>query len=172
MKQILAEFYFRDTAEKAIQVLSDFGFDRQNVAIVARGLPVENRSLALLDSEDYLHVWKEFLDLCGSKWTDAEGPTVIFVPELGCVFFAGWIVRALRDGLNLAAFARDLGSVGAILSSVGVPNEFASAHEASVKRGCYLVVVRGSVKETTIAMSLLAPLGATGLEVSDHRFAA
>jgi len=172
VRQILAEFFFRDSANQAIQKLVETNFNLRNLTILARGLHVKDRTQGLVDSDDYLLVWKEFIDLCGSKWASSHGPTVVFVPEVGCVFFAGWLVTALREGLNRAAFDHNIGVVGAILATIGIPRRRAKAYEESLKEGRFLVIVRGTKEEIDLASAILAPMGATGLEISDHRFVA
>ena len=163
-EQIVAEFDFHESAEKAIHQLSDAKFDMKNLTILGRDYHTEEHPVGYINTGDRMLAWGKMGAFWGSIWGILFGSAVIFVPGVGSVVFAGWIVTTLFAALEGAAVGAGIGAIGAALSGIGIPDDKIIAYETAIKAGKFLVIVRGTLDETERAKVILRNFGATGLD--------
>jgi uncharacterized membrane protein len=167
--QIVAEFDSHELAEHAILMLGKGGLDVHDMTIVGRDYHTEEQPVGYINTGDRMLAWGKFGAFWGSIWGILFGSAILFIPGVGSVLIAGWIVTTLASALEGAALGGGIGAISAALTTIGVPKDSVVAYETAIKAGKFLIIVRGTSEEVELAHNILTPLGANSLEVSEHR---
>ena len=155
-------------AEQAIHDLVRAKFDVANLTIFGRDYHTEEQPVGYINTGDRMLAWGKLGAFWGTMWGILFGSAVIFVPGVGGVIFAGWLVGTLVSALEGAVVGGGLAAIGGALTSIGIPQDSVIAYESAIKAGRFLVIVRGTDEEIGRAKSILTELGATGLDVTEH----
>lgn len=134
-------------AENAISKLSESGFDMKHLSIIGLNYQSKEQPVGFINTGDRMWSWGKFGAFWGSIWGLLFGSAMLFVPGLGYVLFAGWIVSALEGAMVGGGFAALAGA----LSSLGIPNDTVIEYESALKAGSFMVLVRGSEEEVEAA---------------------
>ena len=167
--QVVAEFDLHDSAERAIQQLTNARFDVHNLTIIGRDYHTEEHPVGYINTGDRMLAWGKFGAFWGSIWGILFGSAIFFVPGVGSVLLAGWLVATVAGAVEGAAVGGGLAAITAALTSIGIPKNSVMAYEDAIRAGKFLVIVRGSADEVQRAKSILQPLGANNLEITEQR---
>lgn len=142
-------------AEAAIKELEQLGFDLTKLSIVGKGFQTEEQVIGFFNTEDRVRVWSKRGAFWGSLGGLLVGSGLLLIPGLGplVVFgpLASWIVHAAAG----AALGGGVSAFGAVLYSLGIPEDSVLEYERAVKAEKYLLVLAGSPVEIDEAMGLL-----------------
>ncbi len=167
--QIVAEFESHESATEAIDLLGKAGIQMANLSIVGRDYHTEQQPIGYVNAGDRMLSWGKFGAFWGSIWGILFGSAVIFVPGVGALVFAGWIVTAVAGAVEGAVIGGGLAALGAALASIGIPKDSIIAYETAIQAGNFLVMVRGTADEIRNASAVLEPLRPVSLTPSQHR---
>jgi uncharacterized membrane protein len=170
--QLVANFASHEGADRAIKELSKAHFEMRDLSIVGRDYHTEEQPIGYINTGERMLTWGKLGAFWGSIWGILFGSAVIFVPGLGSVVLAGWLVTTLAGAIEGAVVGGGIGAIGAALSRIGVPENSVIAYQDAIRAGKFLVIVRGTVEEIDRAKTILGTLGAESLEVSDQRILA
>lgn len=146
-----------EDALSALQLLQKAGFDSDSVSVIGKGVK-ETRSA---------HGWVPQGDSAGTfgGWGALWGALTgwlplgfVWLPGIGWVAAAGWLVMALAE----AGIGAGLGS----LTSLSVPRGEISVYENELKADRYLVIVHGDAEPVERAHAILE--SATPLRVGQY----
>ena len=150
----VAVFGRHDQADAAVRLLRDGGVDPAHVAVIGRGLHSEDRVVGFYNSGTQMKHWGSFGALWGGVWG-----WLLFgffwVPGIGHLTAAGWIVANLASAASGAAIGGGIGVVAAALRGVGIPDDAIPEYESVLKADQYLVVVHGTESDVTVAKQIL-----------------
>jgi uncharacterized membrane protein len=167
--QIVAEFDLHDSAERAIQQLANASFNVKDMTIVGRDYHTEEHPVGYINTGDRMVAWGKFGAFWGSIWGILFGSAIFFVPGVGSILLAGWLVTTVVGAVEGAAVGGGLAAITAALTSIGIPKDSVIAYESAIKAGKFLVIFRGSSDDVQKAKLILQPLGANGLDITEQR---
>lgn len=156
----VAVYDTHEQAEAAIRLLAKSGHDMKRLSIVGQEYSTEERPIGFINAGDRIFTWGERGAFWGSIFGLFMGSALLFVPGIGYVMFAGWLVSALEGAL----LGGGLGAIGGALASIGIPENTVVKYEAALKEGRFLVVVHGSEDEVQRARAELQNSGATSID--------
>ncbi len=156
----VAVFATHDQAEAAIKSLSDSGYDMKNLSIIGQDYQTEEQPVGFVNTGDRMWSWGKYGAFWGTIWGLLFGSAMMFIPGIGHVMFAGWLVGALQGALVGGSIA----ALGGALASIGVPENSVVEYETALKAGCFLVLAHGSEKEVQQAKDILAKTPATRVD--------
>ena len=156
----VAVYATHDQAEAAIKALSDSGYDLKKLSIIGQNYATEEHPVGFVNTGDRMLFWGKFGAFWGSIWGLLFGSAMLFIPGIGFVMFAGWLVAVL-DG---AVLGGGIAAVGAALASIGIPKDSVLKYESALKAGSFLLLVHGSDVEVQRAKDLLATSAATEVD--------
>ena len=156
----VAVFATHDQAELAIRSLSKSGFELKNLSIIGQNYQSEEHPVGFVNTGDRIWSWGSLGAFWGAIWGMLFGSALMFLPGIGHVMVAGYIVGALQGAFVGGGF----GVIGGALASLGVPNESVVQYESELKAGSFLVLAHGSEQETLRAKELLAKMPATRVD--------
>ena len=156
----VASYSTHEEAEAALKLLTGSGHDIDHLSIVGQEYSTEERPIGFINTGDRVFIWGERGAFWGSIFGLFMGSALLFVPGLGYIMFAGWLVSALEGAL----VGGSLGALGGALVSLGIPNNTVVKYEAALKEGHFLLVVHGDEEEIQRAEAELQNSGATSID--------
>lgn len=156
----VAVFASHNQAEDAIKNLSGAGFDMKNLSIVGQNYQTEEHPVGFVNIGDRMWSWGKLGAFWGTIWGLLFGSAMVFVPGIGHVMFAGWLVGALQGALVVGGIA----AVGGALASIGIPDNTVVEYETALKAGSFLLLAHGSEDEVKKAKDILATTPATRVD--------
>ena len=147
----VAVFPTHDQAEAAIKSLSDSGYNMRNLSIIGQDYHSEEHPVGFVNTGDRMWSWGKYGAFWGALWGVMFGSAMMFIPGLGYLVFAGWIVAALQGALLGGGVAALAGA----LTSIGVPENSVVEYESALKAGSFLLLAHGSEDEALRAKELL-----------------
>lgn len=164
-KTVIGLFDDRRMAENVVRDLTDAGFARDDISLVARDEQAESAQRSNDDSSHEskgAHIAKDAVGgaVIGGLGGLVVGLAALALPGVGAVVAAGPIAAALT-GAGIGAVAGGL--VGA-LTDVGVPEEHAHSYAEGVRRGGTLVMVKAPDNRAEEAADILDRHGAADVE--------
>lgn len=115
--------------------------------------------MGYVNARDRIVSWGEVGAICGSIGGLLLGTAMLFIPGIGYVMFAGWLVAALEG----AMVGVGVGAIAGALASLGIPNNTVVKYEWAVKEGGFLLIVHGDESEVANAKSVLEATAATSV---------
>ena len=147
----VAVFPSHEQAEAAVKSLKSSGFDMRNLSIIGQDYQTEDKPVGFVNTGDRMWSWGKYGAFWGTIWGLLFGSAFVFVPGLGQVLLAGYIIGALEGALLGGAF----GVIGGALSTLGIPENSVVEYESALRAGSFLLIVRGSAQEVTHARDIL-----------------
>ncbi len=160
---VVAVYDRHEAADEAVRALRDAGVDPEKLAVIGRGVHTENRVVGFYNNAREIRHWGGYGALWGGLW----GWLVFglfWVPGVGHVTAAGWIVWNLATAASGAALGGGLGVVAAALKGVGVPDDVVPEYESALAADQYLIVVHGTPAEVDAARQALDGTGASRVD--------
>ena len=157
---VVAVYPSHGQAEEAVKQLSTAGFNMRNLSIVGQNYESVEQPIGFVNSGDRMLTWGKFGAFWGSIWGLLFGSAMLFVPGVGFVMFAGWIVAALEG----AVVGGGLAALGGAFASIGVPDKSIVRYESELKAGNFLLLAHGTQAEVDRAMSSLSSTQATHIK--------
>lgn len=137
--------------------------DPKKLSVIGRGVHTEDRVVGFYNNSKEIRHWGAYGALWGGLW----GWLVFglfWVPGIGHVTAAGWIVWNLATAAGGAAVGGGLGAVAAALKGVGVPDDVVPEYESALKADQYLVIVHGRAEDVESARRVLDGTAATRVD--------
>ncbi|MHB8638139.1 MAG: general stress protein [Fimbriimonadaceae bacterium] len=156
----VAVYATHNQAEAAIKSLRDSGFDLKNLSIIGQDYATEEHPIGFINTGDRMLSWGKFGAFWGSIWGLLFGSAMLFVPGIGYLMFAGWLVGALEG----AALGGAIAALGGALASIGVPKDSVVRYESELKAGSFLVVAHGTEADMKRAKDALAATSPTRVD--------
>jgi uncharacterized membrane protein len=138
-------------AESAVITLSKAGFNMKHLSIVGQEYYSEEQPVGFISSGTRMVSWGKFGAFWGTMWGLLFGSAFIFVPGLGPLVLAGYIVGAIEG----AFIGGGIGVLGAAFASLGIPDDKVVQYEANLNAGKFLLIVHGTSDEILVARDLL-----------------
>jgi uncharacterized membrane protein len=155
--RIVAVYPDHASAEAAVRLLHENGFEMKDLSIVGRDFQVTEEPVGFVSAGDYAAAGAGTGAWVGGLFGLLVGAAFVILPGVGPVVVAGPLSAALLGGIEGALAGAALGGLAGALLGWGVPKEQAIKYEAQVKAGKFLVVARGTPEEITNAEGLLRP---------------
>jgi len=156
----VAVFATHDEAESAIMSLSNSGYNVKNLSIIGQNYHTEEHPVGFVNTGERMWSWGKLGAFWGSIWGLMFGSAMMFIPGIGHVMFAGWLVAALQGALVGGGIA----ALGGAFASIGVPENTVVEYETALKAGSFLVLAHGSEQEVKEAKEILAKTPATQVD--------
>ena len=157
---VVAVFSQHSAAENAIKELKGGGFDIKKLAVVGRDYQTEEDVVGFYNTGDRMKYWGKWGAFWGSIWGLLFGSAMFFIPGVGQLVFAGWIVAALEGAVVMGGVS----ALGAGLFSLGIPKNSVVKYETSIKAGKFVLVAHGTAAEVAKARDLLKTSGAEQID--------
>jgi uncharacterized membrane protein len=157
---VVAVYPSHDEAEAAIRALSEKGFDMKHLSVVGQNYHTEEHPIGFVNAGDRMVAWGKIGAFWGSLWGLLFGSAMLFLPGVGYVLFAGWLVSILEGALIGGGIA----ALGGALASIGIPKDSVVAYETAIKAGSFLLIAHGDQSETQRAKEILSETAHAGLE--------
>lgn len=148
----IAVYAGHDQAEAAVRLLGKDGFDLKKLSIIGQDYHSEERPMGFVNTGDRMISWGKYGAFWGSIWGLLFGSAFMFVPGVGYMVFAGYIISMLEGAFIGGSF----GVVGGALVSLGVPEQTVLKYETHLNAGSFLLIAHGNELETTHAKEILA----------------
>ena len=155
----VAVFPTHDQAEAAIKSLSDSGYNMKNLSIIGQDYHSEEHPVGFVNTGDRMWSWGKYGAFWGALWGIMFGSAMMFIPGLGYLVFAGWIVAALQGALLGGGVAALAGA----LTSIGIPENSVVEYESALRAGSFIVLAHGSEQEAAQAKGILASTPASSV---------
>ncbi len=152
---IIAVYPDHASAEAAIRLLHDEGFEMRNLSIVGRDFQVTEEPVGFFSAGDYAAAGAGTGAWVGGLFGLLFGAAFLILPGVGPVVVAGPLAAALLGGLEGALAGAALGALAGALVGWGVPKDQAIKFESQIKAGKFLIAARGTPEEITRAKALL-----------------
>ena len=156
----VAVYATHDQAEAAIKSLSAGGYDLKNLSIIGQNYQTEEHPVAFVNTGDRMWSWGKYGAFWGTIWGLLFGSAFMFLPGIGHVMLAGYIIGALQGAFVGGSF----GVIGGALSSLGVPENSVVEYESALTAGSFLVLAHGTEAEVQRAKDLMAQTPATRVD--------
>ncbi len=160
----VAVFDHHDAADAAVRALKDHGVDPAKLAVIGRGVHSENRVVGFYSTGKHIKHWGAYGALWGGLWGWLLFG-LFWIPGIGHVTAAGWIVANLATAAGGAAVGGGIGAIAAALSGVGVPDDAIPQYESALKADRYLIVVHGTTNDVETAKAILDTTDATQVDL-------
>jgi len=155
----VAVFETHEQAEAAIKILTDSGHNINHLSIIGQDYATEARPIGYINTGERIVSWGKLGAFWGSIWGLFLGSAMLFIPGLGYIMFAGWLVAALEG----AVIGVGVGALAGALISLGIPNNSVIKYEWAIKQGRYLLIVHGDEDEVAQAKTLIDATLATSV---------
>ena len=139
----VAVFATHGEAEGAIVNLSNSGYNMKNLSIIGQNYHTEEHPVGFVNTGERMWSWGKLGAFWGSIWGLMFGSAMMFIPGIGHVMFAGWLVAALQGALVGGGIA----ALGGAFASIGVSENTVVEYETALKAGSFLVLAHGSEQE-------------------------
>jgi len=147
-------------AEAAVKNLSSAGYNMKNLSIVGQNYATDEHPVGFVNAGDRMWTWGKFGAFWGWIWGLLFGSAMIFVPGVGSILFAGWIVSGLEGALVVGGLA----ALGGALTTIGVPANSIVKYESELKAGSFLLVAHGNEDDVKRAKDLLGTTNADRID--------
>ena len=104
--------------------------------------------------------WGKYGAFWGTIWGLLFGSAMLFIPGVGYMLFAGYIVAAIEG----AAVGGGLAALAGALVSLGIPNDTVVLYEDALKAGSFMLFLHGTEEETRRARGILETTSPSRLE--------
>jgi uncharacterized membrane protein len=152
---IVAIYPSHTAAEAAIKELQQSGFDMKKLSIVGRDYHTDEHVVGYYNTGDRMKHWGKLGAFWGGIWGLLFGSAFFFIPGVGPLLVAGPLVGWIVGALEGAVVVGGLSAIGAGLYSLGIPKDSILQYETALKTGKYVLIVHGSMDETTHAKEIL-----------------
>lgn len=152
----VAVFDSLDQASSAVKMLNKEGIDMKKISVIGQDYHTEEQPIGFINTGDRMATWGKFGAIWGGIWGLLIGSAMMFIPGLGYLYLAGWIV----SGIEGAVLGGAAGALGGALSGIGIPKDSIVRYETAVRAGQYLVIFHGTPEEASRARTLLGSSGA------------
>ena len=153
----VAVYATHNQAEEAIKLLNNSGYNMKDLSIVGQNYETEEHPVGFVNTGDRMWSWGKLGIFWGSIWGLLFGSAMMFVPGVGVVVFAGWLVALLEGAVLGGGFA----AMAAAKASIGIPKNSVVQYESDLKAGSFLLLIRGSETQVQGAKDTLAGSSAT-----------
>ena len=161
---IVATYPSHTAAEEAVKELQQSGFDMKKLSIIGRDYHTDEQVVGYYNVGDRMKAWGKIGAFWGGLWGFLFGSAFFLIPGLGPVLVAGPLVSWIVGALEGAIVVGGLSAVGAGLYSLGIPKDSILRYETAIKSGKFVLIVHGSMDETTHAKEILDSTGSETLE--------
>ena len=165
-KSVVAVFGRHTSAEDAIKVLQEGGFNPKQISIIGRDFFTDEHVLGCYSAGDRIKYWGKLGAFWDGLWSVLAGAAFLIIPGVGPVIIAGHIASWIMGAIEAAIVIGGLTALGSGLVSFGIPRENVSNYEASVKLGKYLVIAHGTGDELDKVREILR--GCAAEEINMH----
>ena len=152
---IVATYLSHTVAEAAIKELQQAGFDMKKLSIVGRDYHTDEHVIGYYNVGDRMKVWGKTGAFWGGLWGFLVGSAFFWIPGVGPLLvggpLVGWIVGALEGAIVVGG----LSALGAGLYGLGIPEDSILRYETALKTGKFVLIVHGSIEDTTHAKEIL-----------------
>jgi uncharacterized membrane protein len=152
---IVAIYPSHTAAEAAIKELQQSGFDMKKLSIVGRDEHTDEHVVGYYNAGDRMKYWGKLGAFWGGFWGLLFGSGFFLIPGIGPLLVAGPLVSWIVGALEGAVVVGGLSAIGAGLYSLGIPKDSILRYEKALKTGKYVLIVHGSMDETTRAKEIL-----------------
>jgi uncharacterized membrane protein len=152
---IVAIYPSHTAAEAAIKELQQSGFDMKKLSIVGRDEHTDEHVVGYYNAGDRMKYWGKLGAFWGGFWGLLFGSGFFLIPGIGPLLVAGPLVSWIVGALEGAVVVGGLSAIGAGLYSLGIPKDSILRYETALKIGKYVLIVHGSMDETTRAKEIL-----------------
>jgi uncharacterized membrane protein len=142
-------------AEDAIKELQQSGFDMKKLSIIGRDYHTEENVVGYYNTGDRMKAWGQNGAFWGGLWGFVFGSAFFWIPGLGPILVGGPLVSWIVGALEGAILVGGLSAVGAGLYSLGIPNDSILKYEQALRNDKFVLVVHGSMDDTTQAKAIL-----------------
>ena len=160
----VAVFDRHEAADAAVRALKEGGVDPAKLAVIGRGVHSEDRVVGFYNTGSEIKHWGAYGALWGGLWGWLLFG-LFWVPGIGHVTAAGWIVANLASAAGGAAVGGGVGAVAAALKGAGVPDDVIPEYESALKADRYLIVVHGTAGDVATAKVILDTTDATQVDL-------
>ena len=161
---VVAIYATHTAAETAVKELQQSGFDMKKLSIAGRDFHTEENVVGYYNTGDRMVSWGKTGAFWGWIWGCLFGSAFFMIPGIGPLIIAGPIVGWLVAALESAVVVGGLSAIGAGLYGLGIPKDSILQYETALKTDKYVLIIHGSVAETTSARNILSDTGADSLE--------
>jgi hypothetical protein len=169
METIIALFEHYDDADAAVRELYQYGFEKEDINVLAREQVVQEQwppEKDQLDAPGTTHIGLG-MGLVGGASIGGLGGLLIgmgafAIPGMGPAFVVGTMLAAIATGAGMGVMA---GGLLAFLSSMGVPEEEAHLYAEGVKRGGILVAVHAPNESAPHVEEVFQNAGGVSIDV-------
>jgi len=152
---IVAIYSSHTSAEIAVKVLQESGFDMKELSIVGRDYHTDEHVVGYYNAGDRMKVWGKTGAFWGALWGFMFGPAFFWIPGIGPLLVAGPMISWIIAGLESAIAVGGMSVIGAGLCSIGIPKNSIIRYETEIKTGKFVLVANGSVDEIIKAKDIL-----------------
>jgi uncharacterized membrane protein len=162
---IVAIYPSHTVAEEAVKELQHAGFDMKKLSIVGRDYHTDEQVVGYYNVDDRMKAWGKTGAFWGGLWGFLFGSAFFWIPGLGPLLVAGPLVGWIIGALEGAVLVGGLSAIGAGLYSLGIPKDSIIQYESALKTGKFVLIVHGSLDDTTHAKEIL---NRTNSEILEH----
>jgi len=159
---VVAIYDTHASAEHAVQVLQQSGFDMKKLSIVGKDYQTDENVVGYYNTGDRMKFWGKLGLFWGGMTGLLFGSAFLLVPGIGPLFVFGPMVGWIMAGLENAAVVGVISALGAGLYSIGIPKNSVLKYETAVKNGKFVLVAHGTPDEVLQAKKILDETGAGG----------
>jgi hypothetical protein len=156
----VAVYASHEAAEAAVRELGTAGYEIKNLSIIGQNYATEEHPVGFVNTGERMLTWGKLGAFWGGLWGLLFGSAMLFIPGIGYLMFAGWIVSALEGAVLVGGLA----ALGGALASIGIPKDSVVAYETALKAGSFLVVAHGSETDVERAKEILHTTGGTQVD--------
>ncbi|MFZ4507753.1 MAG: general stress protein [Fimbriimonas sp.] len=152
----VAIFPSHEEADRAIKNLIEHGFSPKMLSIIGQDYRTEEKPIGFINTGARMMSWGKNGAFWGTIWGLLFGSAFMFVPGIGYLMMAGYIIGALEG----AFIGGSLGVLTAALMSLGIPDHTIMEYESALRASNFLLIIHGTADELTNAQELLSTSGA------------
>jgi hypothetical protein len=127
----------------------------KKLSIVGRDEHTDEHVVGYYNAGDRMKYWGKLGAFWGGFWGLLFGAGFFLIPGIGPLLVAGPLVSWIVGALEGAVVVGGLSAIGAGLYSLGIPKDSILQYEKALKTGKYVLIVHGSMDETTRAKEIL-----------------
>lgn len=152
---IIAVFEDHNAAEAAVKKLTAGGFAMKQLTVVGKGYHTEENVVGFYNVGDRVRFWGTRGAFWGGLWGLFFGGLFMSIPVVGHVVVLGYLASMVFSGVETAAVAGSLSTLGAAMFSIGIPKDSVIQYERALKADNFLVMVHGTPEEGIRARAIL-----------------
>ena len=151
---ILFSYPGRTDVEIALNELQHAGFDLKTLAI-CKDYHIEEHVIGYYSVRDRMKYWGRLGAFWGGLWGLLFGSAFFLLPSIGSLVVAEPLVQTIVSGVEGAIIFAGMGTLGAGLYGVRIPENSVFRYETALKIDPFLLVVHGSDEEVVRAKRVL-----------------